>query len=390
MSMKTLSRREMLKSTTASAMVIGLAQMSMPGFLFATQKDDEELVPFLNMPRANRAILDWETLDNWITPQDQVFSVSHYNVPKIEADKYVLEIAGLVEKPRKFTLAELQALPKKDQLMTLECSGNGSNKGFIGAVYNSKWTGTPLAPILKECGLKPEAKEIAFFGDDRKKENIKGNDVDVRFGRSMTIADATDPNLLLVYQRNGEPLTQGNGFPLRLLVPGWYGIANVKWLTRIEARSTRYMGRFMARDYVTLRGERRGDQVEWVESSVTKMNLKSIIARVTRKPTADGEVPVKVYGAVWGDGTDFKKVEVQVEGGEWKEAAIDKEPRSKYCWAFFSLDLGKLKPGKHTLVSRAIDVNGRVQPAATDDEIALKKTYYEANQQWPREIELTA
>jgi len=193
----------------------------------------------------------------------------------------------------------------------------------------------------------------------------------------------------LAYERNGEPLTQGNGAPLRLIVPGWYGIANVKWLRRIELRDTRYMGRFMGRDYVTVRGEHHGDAVEYVETSVTKMNLKSIVARITRKPAVDGKIPCKAYGAVWNDGTDISKVEVQSDGGDWKPATLDKEPRSKFCWTFFSIDLGALAPGKHQVVSRAIDVNGRVQPSAQDDEIALKKTYWEAYAQWPRDIELT-
>ena len=390
MSDTTVTRRDALQKLSLSAMTIGFAQMSMPGFIFATQKEDEDLVPFLNMPRSTRAMLDWETLDSWLTPQDQVFNVSHYNVPKIEAADYTLEISGLVEKPLKFKLSDLQALPKKEQLMTLECSGNGAGKGFMGAVYNSKWTGTPLAPLLKEAGIKPEAKEIVFFGSDVKKEKIKDYDVEVRFGRSMSVVDANDPNLLLVYLRNDQPLTKENGFPIRLLVPGWYGVANVKWLSRIEARAGRYMGRFMARDYVTLRGERRGDQIDYVETSVTRMNLKSMIARVTRKKAEGDMVPLKAYGAVWGDGTDFKKVEVQVDDGPWREATIDKEPRSKYSWAFFSIDLGPVKPGKHTVTSRATDVNGRVQPSLTDDEIALKKTYYEANQQVAREIEVKA
>ncbi|MBI5760731.1 MAG: sulfite oxidase [Planctomycetales bacterium] len=384
------SRRDALRKITASAAAIGLAQMTLPAFVFPGQADEEDLVPFLDMPRAKPGMLDWETLTEWITPQDQVFSVSHYGVPTVKAEDYALEITGLVEKPRKFTLAELQGLPQRDQLMTLECSGNGASKGFMGAVYNSKWTGTQLAPLLQLCGIKPEATEVVFIGADRKKETIKQAEVEVAFGRSMSVANALDPNLLLVHQRNGKPLEPGNGFPVRLLVPGWYGIANVKWLTRIEIRAGRYMGRFMARDYVTLRGEKRGDQIEYVETSVSRMNLKSIIARITRRPAKDGLVPVKAYGAVWSDGTEVKKVEIQIDGGDWREAKLDKEPRSKYCWTFFSLDAGGLKPGKHTLVSRAIDATGRIQPAATDDEIALKKTYYEAYQQWSREIELTA
>ncbi|MFQ5733828.1 MAG: molybdopterin-dependent oxidoreductase [Planctomycetaceae bacterium] len=388
------TRRDALKTGTA-AVAVALAQMSMPGFAFPGENDEDELVPFLNMPRTGPNRLDWETLKEWLTPQDQVFSVQHYGIPKFNAGKYQLEVTGLVDKPATFTLKDLKARPKKDQLMTLECSGNGAGKGFINAIYNSKWTGTPLAPILKECRLKSAAKEVVFFGIDRKKETLRKGTrreltVDVPFGRSMSVADATKLNLLLAYERNGKPMEKRNGAPVRLIVPGWYGIANVKWLHRIELRDRRFMGRFMGRDYVTVRGQKRGDEVVFVETSVGPMNLKSIIARVTRGKTSGGLVPVKAYGAVWHNGTAVKTVEVQVDGGKWKPATLAKEPRSKFCWTFFSIDLGKLKPGKHTLVSRGTDVNGRVQPTDKDDEIALKKTYWEAYQQWPREIDLKA
>ncbi len=387
------TRREAL--VTGSALAVALAQMSWPEFAFPGAAAGEELVPFLNTPRATPNRLDWETLEEWLTPQDQVFSVQHYGVPEVDAAKFKLEITGLVEKPRSFTLEEIQALPVGEQLMTLECSGNGASPGFMDAVYNSNWKGTLLAPLLKSCGLKPEAHEIVFLGVDRQSETLrKGTSreltVEVPFGRSMSVSDAMSQNLLLAYQRNGEPLAGRNGAPLRLIVPGWYGIANVKWLHRIEVRSRRYMGRFMGRDYVTVRGERQGDEVVFLESSVTRMNIKSIIARVTRRAALDGRVPAIAYGAAWFDGTEIAKVEVKTDHGAWREATLAKEPRAKYSWVFFSLDLGNLAPGKHTLVSRAVSANGRVQPASDDEEIALKKTYWEAYQQWPREIEIEA
>jgi len=381
----------------AGSVVAGLAMMSWPEFVFPGQEAGEEQVPFQGVPRAGQNSLDWESLtaDEWITPQDQVFSVQHYGTPDVNADQHELEITGLVERPKKLRLSEIKALPREDRLMTLECSGNGSNPGFSGAVYNSRWSGTPLLPLLKECGIKAGATEVVFFGVDRQKETLrKGTprelEVEVPFGRSMSIADAERPDLLLAYARNDKPLEKRNGSPLRLIVPGWYGIANVKWLKRIEVRNRRYMGRFMGRDYVTVRGERQGDEVVFVESSVARMNLKSVIARVTRRGAKDGQVPLKAYGAVWGDGTPFKAVEVRVDDGEWRAAKLDEKPQEKYCWRFFSIDLGPVAPGKHTLVSRGIDVNGRVQPAATDDEIALKKTYWEAYAQWPRTIMVEA
>jgi hypothetical protein len=116
------------------------------------------------------------------------------------------------------------------------------------------------------------------------------------------------------------------------------------------------------------------------------MNLKSVIARVTRRATVDGRVPLKVYGAVWGDGTPITAVEVQLDDGPWRPAQLDEAPLETYSWRFFSLDLGPVPPGKHVLVSRAKDARGRVQPSSQDDEIALKRTYWEAYQQWPRTI----
>jgi DMSO/TMAO reductase YedYZ molybdopterin-dependent catalytic subunit len=385
-----ISRRELLSKTSAAAATALLSQFLLPEFAFPGEQNDEEHVPFLKIPRVTRKMLDWETLDEWLTPQDQVFDVHHYNEPHLDAANYRLEIAGLVERPLTLTLEDLKKRPAAEQLMTLECSGNGSNPGFTGAVYNSRWTGTPLAPILQECGVKPGATEVGFFGHDVKNETVRKVTVEVPFGRSMSLDDAKDPLILLAYARNGQPLQPRNGFPLRLIVPGWYGIANVKWLKRIELRNRRYMGRFMARDYVTLRGERQGKQIVFVESSVARMNVKSVIARVTRRTTKFGLVPVKAYGAAWDNGTEIAKVEVQVDGGPWRPAQLDKQPRSKYSWMFFSIDLGGLKPGAHTVVSRAIDAEGRVQPTAQDDEIALKKTYWEAYQQHPREFELSA
>ena len=384
------TRRELLKTGLAS-MSAGLSMLSLPGFVYPGQTDEEELVPFDDVPRSKPESLDWETLTEWLTPQDQVFSVQHYDIPDVDAAQYALEITGLVEHPLRLTLAEIQALPREDQLMTLECSGNGSSPGFSNAVYNSKWTGTRLAPLLKKCGVRDGAIEVVFFGHDRKTETLRPGtprelSVEVPFGRSLSLEDAVNLNPLLAFERNGEPLAQRNGAPLRLIVPGWYGIANVKWLRRVEVRDRRYMGRYMGRDYVTVRGERHGDEVVFIESSVTRMNLKSVIARVTRRPAAEVKVPLKAYGAVWSDGTPIAGVEVQLDGNDWQAAVLDTTPVEKYCWRFFSIELGPVEAGQHTLVSRGIDTNGRVQPSAEDDEIALKRTYWEANQQWPRQI----
>jgi DMSO/TMAO reductase YedYZ molybdopterin-dependent catalytic subunit len=326
-----------------------------------------------------------------LTPQDQVFSVQHYGVPEFDYADFRLGVGGLVKSPVSLSLDDIKARPKSEVVMTLECAGNGSNPGFRNAVCNNRWGGTPLAPLLEECGIETQAIEVVFFGKDTKEEILRPGTqreltVEVPFGRSMSLDDALRPDLLLAYERNGQPIEHRNGAPIRLIVPGWYGVANVKWLSRIELRDRRYMGRYMARDYVTVRGERHGDEIVYVESSVTRINLKSVVARITRRPSEGGQIPIDAFGVAWDDGTGIAKVEVKLDDGPWQAAQLALEPRSKYGWTFFSIDLGSVAAGEHSVVSRAIDVNGRVQPTEDDDEIALKKTYWEAYQQWPRMI----
>lgn len=388
------NRRDAIKTSVMSTAGF-MAWLSQESPALAQAAGEGELVPFVDEPRTPPNRLDWEVLDDWTTPQDQVFSVQHYGVPKFDYKDYRLEVGGLVGKSLSLTVDDIKAMPKAEVVMTLECAGNGSNPGFRNAVCNNRWTGTPLAPLLKDCGIDPKTTEVVFFGKDTKKETLRPGTkreltVEVPFGRSMSLEDAMRPDLLLAYERNGEPIEHRNGAPIRLIVPGWYGVANVKWLSRIECRDRRYMGRYMARDYVTVRGERKGDQIVYVETSVTKINLKSVVARVTRQATSDGNIPVSAFGVAWDDGTGIAKVEVKVDDGPWRAAKLAEEPRSKYGWTFFSADLGAIESGDHTVVSRAIDVNGRVQPTEDDDEIALKKTYWEAYQQWPRKFSVQA
>jgi DMSO/TMAO reductase YedYZ molybdopterin-dependent catalytic subunit len=171
---------------------------------------------------------------------------------------------------------------------------------------------------------------------------------------------------------NGAPLTTPHGFPVRLIAPGWYGVANVKWLTRIEVRQTRFMGRFMARDYVTIREEDRPDGTVAVETSVGRARLKSAPARVTRK---DGSY--RIVGAAWGGAVD--RVEVAVDGGAWRPATIDPAYTAPYAWRLWAIDWPSPAPGEHTITSRAIDRDRIVQPGPSDPSIARKKTYWESN-----------
>src|SRR5262249_3339928 len=246
---------------------------------------DEQVIPFLDSKPFNpeKPNLPWDQLTSWITPGEHFFSVAHYGVPDVDAGKWRLEIGGLVEKPRAFSLDELKARPARQHTATLECSGNGPAGGLIA---NARWSGTPLGPLLKGCGVKPQAVEVVFFAADQGVEKIRGGEYPQNFARSLALPDAIKDSVLLAFQMNDEPLTKGHGAPVRLVVPGYYGVAWVKWLSRIELHDRRFLSRFMGRDYVTIRGEKRGDGVIWRETSVGKMNLKSVVARVTR--AADG------------------------------------------------------------------------------------------------------
>jgi DMSO/TMAO reductase YedYZ molybdopterin-dependent catalytic subunit len=366
-----------------SVAVAALAMLERPlsSFGFDAPMEDSVQIPFVE-PQAKGAGIRWDDLKDWLTPSKQLFAVQHYGVPKALPDPYQLEISGLVKNPKTLSLEAIQARKKKTITATLECSGNGSGSGFMGAIGNVKWTGTPLAPLLKDCGIKARAKEVVFFGADEKKEEIRKVEYKQNFARSLSMEDALREDILLAWEMNGEPLTKEHGSPLRLVVPGWFGIAWIKWLTRIELIDRRYMSKYMAREYVTIRGEEKGDKTIWRETSVGPMDVKSIVARVLR--LQDGTI--RVTGAAWTDGTPLKTVELKIDDGEWRSVKLDKKNTAKYCWTFWNYDWPKPQTGEHTLVSRAIDVDGNVQPGAKDPAIALKKTYWEANQQVVRKI----
>jgi DMSO/TMAO reductase YedYZ molybdopterin-dependent catalytic subunit len=178
---------------------------------------------------------------------------------------------------------------------------------------------------------------------------------------------------------NGQPLDAGHGAPLRLLAPGWYGIANVKWLDHIEVIDTRFAGHFMARDYVTIHEEQRDGQPVWTETVVGRALLKSAPARVSKKGGG-----YQIVGAAWGG--PVAKVEVQVDGGPWMQATITEGTDSAFAWKFWSLDWPNASSGEHAITSRATDTAGNVQPAMTDPVIATKRTYWESNGQITRRV----
>jgi DMSO/TMAO reductase YedYZ molybdopterin-dependent catalytic subunit len=381
-----IPRREFLIQGGAAIAGLTLANVPFLARAFPAQPG-EVVIPWLDEVPANPEpgmvvnLLKWEDLASRITPNDKFFGITHYEWPSIDEATWRLEIDGLVRRPLTFTLPELRSRPRQEVEFTLECSGNHGFPWFIGSIGTARWAGTPLAAILQEAEPLENGIEVVFVGADAGEETIQDTKVRQNFARGMSLADALSPATLLCYEMNGAPLPERNGSPLRLIAPGWYGIANVKWLKRIEVRESRFMGRFMARDYVTLREERRGNEVAWVETSVGRSRLKSVPAKVTRH---DGRY--RIVGAAWG--APIARVDVQIDQGPWLAATIDRGEDAEHAWKLWSLDWEPSSPGEHSITSRAVDTVGRLQPSMSDPDIANKKTYWESNGQVTRRIQI--
>jgi len=326
-------------------------------------------------PGQNRSAQDLRRLESWVTPVEDYFVVAHYGFPQVDASTYRLRVGGLVRRPIELTLDQLRARPRATRTTVFECGGN-SARLFHGMVGNSEWTGTPLLPLLEEAGWTDDAREVHFWAADSGTEELGGAQYEQNFARSMSLQAIREANPLIAYEQNGEPLTVVHGFPVRLIVPGWYGVAQVKWMNRIELSADRLMTRFMARDYVTLIGREVEGRTEWIQTSVTRMKLKSAIARVTRTGNR-----FRIFGMAFTDGTPLDRVEVAVDGGSWQRATLDKRG-DDYGWTFFTLEIPALPAGEHTLVSRAYDSAGRTQP----DELSTKRTRWENNELFQRTI----
>jgi DMSO/TMAO reductase YedYZ molybdopterin-dependent catalytic subunit len=383
MSKPNFNRREALQ--TGLSLATFAATAGLPFWSKLALGAEEELVPFSDMlefvapPVAPGGIhfLDTRTISSFYTPNDDFYIVQHYNQPTLAEADYKLRVTGLVGKTMELSLADIKARPRVEIDAGFECGGNRDTI-FQGLIGNARWAGTPLRGLLGEAGVDPAGIEVVFYGYDKGEETVRDLKIEQAFGRSLHITDAMNPDILLAYEMNGEALPLYHGAPLRVLVPGWYGVANVKWLDQIHVQDTRYMGRFMARDYVTLQKTVVGGEERWEERSVTRINLKSSIVRVTKTGTAHN-----VMGFVLNDGTPLRAVEVSVDGGPWQAATID-PASSKYSWKLFNYTWDNPTPGEHTLVSRVIDENGKVQ--ATVEEMPEKPTRWENYAQFPRKV----
>lgn len=383
---KTTTRREILKSSMGLA---GLGVLGFPKWALPALAQGETLMEFTDVSDdvrwirdAERRIIDVRRIDGPFTPIGQFFTTQHYGHPDVDAAAYRLRVSGLVDTPLELSMDDLRAMPGRELVFGFECSGN---RGPLnGLSSNGRWTGVPLRAVLERAGVQDAAREFVFFGADRGEEEVlwRGRtfNVEQQYGRSLERDQALADEPLLAYDLNGEPLTAHQGRPLRLLVPGWYGAPNVKWVAEIHVQKDQYLGRWQARSYRTLKGEMINGEMKWTESAISTMRLKSYVARVTAVGGAHD-----VFGVVLNDGTPIDSVEVKIDDGPWQAATLDPETmREKYGWKFFNYRWEGATPGEHTVVSRVTDVDGNVQPTA--EELGNKMTFLEAHEQFPRTV----
>ena len=385
-----ISRRAAIKG---GAVWVGLAGLEIPAWISPALAQSEEVVPWTDVPNGfdpaagtGAHSLDTRTIQksSFITPVDDFYVVQHYGPTQVDPVNYKLRLSGLVNKPLELNLEELKRRPRTELIAGFECSGNNPTR-LNTLVGNARWAGTSVAALLKDAGLKSTAREVVFFGADHGTEEIvhgggQPQEYEQNFARSLALEDAMNPDILLAWEMNGVPLPAKHGGPVRLLVPGWYGVCNAKWLNHIQIQDTRFMGRFMARDYVTLMEKKDGDQTIWEETSVSRIRLKSMVARLTR----EGGKFVAT-GFALNDGTPLRSVEIRLDDGPWQPARMDRN-NTKYSWKLYTYEFTAPAAGDHTIVSRATDVNGAVQPEEAD--LKSKRSRWENNGQFVRKFKV--
>jgi DMSO/TMAO reductase YedYZ molybdopterin-dependent catalytic subunit len=381
------SRREIIRGGLA---VAGLGVLGVPEWALPALAQGETVVPFTDIPEnvrwetpPDRRLLDVRTIEGPFTPKDKFATTQHYGHPEVDPAAFKLKVSGLVDRPKQLSLDDLKKLGTTDLVAGFECSGNrGPIQGLCG---NGRWTGVPLKAVLDAAGVKAATREFVFFGADHGEEEVEWRTqkykVDYQFGRSLNREQALSGTPFLAWALNGEPLTRHQGSPLRLIVPGWYGVSNVKWLAQIHLQEEAYLGKYQARWYRTFRGEMIDGEMRWNETAISHMQLKSFVARVTKNGSA-----YKVTGVILNDGTPIKSVEVKVDDGAWQAATMDPSTKEKYGWKLFTYTWNGATPGDHTIVSRVTDTTGRVQP--TEQELESKKSFLEQNSQAPRKVKI--
>src|SRR5262245_2856856 len=310
-----------------------------------------------------------ETLHGWVTPNRLFFVRNHFPVPPVERAGWRLHVGGRVDRPLLLSFNDLLALPQRSVFATVECAGNG--RSFLaerqpgvqwgaGAIGHAEWTGVPLAAVLEKAGVKGGAAEVLFAGADRGSES--DHPEPMHFERSLPLKKAQDRDTLLVTRMNGELLTPEHGAPVRLFVPGWYGVASVKWLSRIEVIDCAFRGYYQSVKYTVARRDGKGG-IETVV--IGPMEVKAELVRPDEGATV-GVGTTRLFGVAWAGEEAVGSVEVSTDGGRTWAAADLLTPPAKYCWSLWEYLWEVAREGDHTILVRATSAGGRVQPVEHD------------------------
>jgi sulfane dehydrogenase subunit SoxC len=306
-----------------------------------------------------------EALRYDVTPAGLHYLLVHYDIPDVDPVAYRLTIDGHVEQPLTLTLDDLRTLPSVTAEVTMECAGNGrvlvepraiSQPWLRGAVGNAEWTGTPLVPLLRRAGIRDGAVDVAFTGLDRGFEGGLEQD----YERGLSVTDAIHGDLLLAYEMNGRPLLPQHGAPVRLLVPGWYGMASVKWLGRIRVLDEPFTG------YQNTVAYRMRADAQDPGTPLDRIRVRSLMVppgRPSFQPR-DRHVdagPVRLTGRAWSGTAPIVRVEVSTDdGASWNDAELGPEP-PPFAWRSWTFEWLAI-PGTHVVSCRATDADGRTQP----------------------------
>jgi DMSO/TMAO reductase YedYZ molybdopterin-dependent catalytic subunit len=302
-----------------------------------------------------------------LTPSARLYVRNHFHIPMIDASTWRLRVGGLVDRPLSLTLRDLHNMRSKTMVVTLECAGNGRSRFHpptdgvewnLGAVSTAEWTGVPLVDVLDQAGIKGKAREVVFHGADA--GTVDAGTQPIHFARSLKLGDARDSQALLAYAVNGEPIPRRHGYPLRVIVPGWYGMASVKWLAEVEVIPGLFGGHFQTHAYFYER--QRDGQV--VREPVTRQKVRSLIT----EPAANTQVErsgLAVRGIAWSGAAPVARVEVSVGGAPWQEADLAGGWNGR-SWQPWELITRIDRPGATTVRARATDLAGRTQPEEPD------------------------
>ena len=312
--------------------------------------------------------LDFNQLRDAITPEEEFYIRDHFTAPRLVSRSWRLRVAGRVRAPLELSYADILRAPARRLTVTLECAGNPVGAG---GVSTAEWTGIPLGDLLRQAGLPPGIRSIRLVGADGSGSAQVG-----AFRRSIPVEKALHDGTLLAYQMNGASLPPEHGYPLRVIVPGWYGMDSIKWLARIEALTEEDTNPFMTQEYVATRLQAVGT----ARSPVTRMQVKSQIAW-----PRDGEVVStgrqRIRGAAWAGESKVTKVEVSLDGShEWVPATLETIP-ARYVWVLWNYAWDASRAGEYRISARATDDQGNVQPAERD---ASRIDGYEMN--WRQSI----